>query len=390
MKKINTVLIMLCLFLFYGGLTAHASTTSVTVTESGLSEADSAATVVDWSSPVGTEPAASSGAPSVATEYAVPAQGATIPAQTGIYPQNVETLTENGILLVKKTYILDPDMDPEMLVQAFEQSGFSFTRREILRQDLPGETLTRRASKIAVADTENDDRAAILAQFPSYINHSEEGYTGQLMLDAASLVTEPGEFEAYTYQYTKTKALTPLERNDPAYLDKEINGMTLTDISFSGQREVSVGNSLIPTSYSAVAKYTGTATGKRAVSYVSTAAYAGELTKTMPGKVLYTVIYEGAEIPAPVTIPVSADILPEPAVVQPDISDTPGTADMAASPVARTQTDTAYPLTVPLFGVTFAGVLTLFCINTINERKARKENRETLEEIARFIRGETQ
>ncbi len=55
--------------------------------------------------------------------------------------------------------------------------------------------------------------------------------------------------------------------------------------------------------YTATATYKGTATGSRATGYVTTATYRGEISKTAPGNMLYTVIYGGIPLAAPVTLP---------------------------------------------------------------------------------------
>jgi len=304
MRKISIALIIVCLCLS-SGLTAYAQT-GVTITPSGPEAAADAITIVDRMA----EDAAQNGdtpgtyGTGAGGDAAVPVRDVNPADNQAFYPTNQETVTENGVVLVKKTYEVSPDVDPQMLVQPFEQYGHSFVSREILRQQLPGETLTGPASKTAVFDSETDDKEEILKQFPATIDHEENGYSGQLHLDVSTIVTEADSYETYTYTYTKDRAISALDRNDPSYLDKDWNGMRLTGVSFNGQREEQVGNSLVPTQYTGVARYTGTAVGKRPTSYVTTATYYGEITKTVPGNILYTVIYEGipnesAEQPEP-------------------------------------------------------------------------------------------
>lgn len=301
MRKISIALIIVCLCLS-SGLTAYAQT-GVTITPSGPEAAADAVTIVDWTA---VDAERNSEMPETYDTgtggyAAVPVRdiSASESLSPVFYPQNVETVTENGVVMVKKTFEVSPDVDPQVLVQPFEQYGYSFVSCEILRQQLPGETLTRPASKTAVYDSDNDDKAEILKQFPASIDYEENGYSGELHLDVSTLFTEAEDFETYTYSYTKSKEFTALDRNDPSYLSKELDGMQLTGVSFTGQREESVGNSLVPTQYTGVAQYTGTAVGKRPISYVTTATYHGEITKTAPGNILYTVIYEGIAIESP-------------------------------------------------------------------------------------------
>ena len=52
--------------------------------------------------------------------------------------------------------------------------------------------------------------------------------------------------------------------------------------------------------YNATASYTGTATSSYATGYVITAEYAGEVVKTISGEMIYTAVFSGTPINAPV------------------------------------------------------------------------------------------
>lgn len=314
MRKIFIALIMVALILSVS-LTAYAEESGAAVTLNEGTVADSGAVVVDWSA---ASPAADGEAQSYSYEQSytpVQTSPSYSPTQSGygyavgIYPQNVETVTVNGVTLVKKTYEVSPDVNPESLVQPFEQDGFRFTKREILRRDLPGETLSRLAFKTAETDTDSDDAALIARQFPGVIEHEEDGYSGQLQLDASTLVTVASEYERYSYPYTKTREVPGLARNDPYYLDKEWNGMVLANVSF----KQGAGGL-----YTATAVYKGTATGKRAAGYVSSVKYFGTLTKEIPGNALYTIIYEGVPIE---TEPPRIEPIPESDLSAPDLTE---------------------------------------------------------------------
>jgi hypothetical protein len=275
MKRICAVLLACCLFLL-GGVAAYAET-SVTLTpgDPGATDALDVSGHTAWQD---------------AGPAAVPVREET----AGYQPQSVESVTENGVLVVKKTYEVPPDADPQSLVQPFEQDGYTFAAREILSRELTGETLARQAQKTATAESETDKEAEILKHFPDAIDHEEDGYSGQLHLDASTLTTDAGEYESYTYPTAKTREVPGLERNDPSYLEREWNGMALSGMTFSQNAD---GR------YTATAVYKGTATGSRPASYVTTAVYRGEVTKTAPGNMLYTVVYEGRPVIPPVTLP---------------------------------------------------------------------------------------
>ena len=278
MRKIHTALITV-LLLFLLSVTAHAQT-SVTITPQDPGVGNGEAESIDV-----TAYNEQDGGPA-----AVPVRDV-----SGEYaPQNVETATENGVAIIKMTYEVPPDADPQALALPFEREGYKFVAREIQSRELTGETLTRAAEKTATAESETDKEAEILKHFPAAIDYEDDGYSGQLHLDGSTLQTEAATHEAYTYPYTRTREVLGLERNDPSYIDREWQGMALSGVTF---RPGADGR------YTATATYKGTATGSRATGYVTTATYRGEISKTSPGNMLYTVIYEGIPLAAPVTLP---------------------------------------------------------------------------------------
>ena len=377
MKRIFTALIILSLSLLCG-VTAHAQT-SVTITPSGPGADSGAATVVDWGAeeaPLSVLPMDGSNTAAVSA-VAVPVREAGAEA----YPMSVESVTENGVPIVKKTYELAPGADPQALVRAFEQDGYCFSCREILRRELPGETLTRQASKTALTESESDDKAEIMRHFPDTIDHEQDGYSGQLSIDPSSFSTEAASYERYTYPYTKTREIPGLERNDPSYIEREWNGMALTGVSFKAAADGK---------YTAFATYKGTAWGERASGYVTTAVYRGELTKSAPGNVLYTVVYEGAPL------------LPELTAAEPNPA-TPEQEQTLQSAVTETDTESAEPsapaelpaaeneppyIFLIVCGCIFLlGAVAAPICTTIIFMKERKQTREEIETLKSLVRA---
>jgi len=224
-----------------------------------------------------------------------PISEAIAPISSERQPVSVEIYVAGGVPVIKRTYEVAQDFNPQSLVlQPFEQDGHNFAAREILYEVLPGPTHALFASVTARTVTDTDDVAEILRQFPAAIDHAEGGYSGRLHLDVSSISTRPDRPETYTYTFTRTREVPGLPRNDPAYLDRAWNGMTLTNVSFARGWDGL---------YTATAIYTGTATGSREVNHITTARYYGEITKILPGNVLFTVVYEGIpivpELPAP-------------------------------------------------------------------------------------------
>ena len=363
MRKICTALLMLSLPAIFC-VTAYAQT-SVSITSNGSADGG-AVTIVDWS---GEGAAQHEYTPDnldmgAASPAAVPVRDVTAEP----YPQSVETVTENGVVIVKKTYEAAPDADPQLLVQPFEQDGHSFRVREILRRELSGEALTRQAAKTAITESGADDLAEAMKHFPDTIDYEDEGYTGRLYLDASTVQTEADGYEAYTYAYTKTREIPGLDRNDPAYIEREWNGMALSGVSF---RQGADG------SYTATASYKGTATGQREKGYITTAVYRGEITKTEPGNILYTVVYEGTPLPAPPPAP------PDDAVEDTEPEQIAASAELPASEAK----EPGRPFPIIAGGVFLTGAVMIVFYMTKRFRRERVETHEETQKRKRLIRG---
>ncbi len=335
---------------------------------------------------------------SMAVTTAVPAANlATIPVrevQTGFQPVNVEMVTENGVLVLRKTFETAPGFDPLTLMENLDNSSYTFSCREILRRELPGELLSRPASKVAVVRMEQDDTEAVARTLPATLEYEENGYTGLLYLDASSISTEPEDFESYTCAHTDTQEIGGLPRNDPSYLDKELNGMTLTGVSFKQGQDGQ---------YTATAAYQGTATGKRPVSHVATATYLGEITMEVPGSIQYTVVYEGTPVAQPTPVPAP---VPVPATPIESTESAPMPEETAAETAESAPPEPeAEPEPVPepppyapipqVYVITLVAAAVIFLIGAVvvplytikQNKKEREASNETLEEIRQFIRS---
>lgn len=86
---------------------------------------------------------------------------------------------------------------------------------------------TKLASQtVTVTHQEKDGAAARLVPLMEY---DQDGYKGQLALQADSIYTEAAEKSSYSYPVTDTKEYTGMERNDPYGIPKTAvkNGVTL-------------------------------------------------------------------------------------------------------------------------------------------------------------------
>ena len=214
------------------------------------------------------------------------------------YPVAVQTSEEGGIRLLVKTFAVPEDTDPQTLVEGeLTRRGVSYEATDILRQDLPGEAETKTVSQSVTLESETDKTEDILLLLKSTLDYREDGFSGTLALDKSSVQTKEAGTSSYTYTLKEEKEFSNLDRNDLAYIPKtaEKNGVTLklSDVEWIPMAS-GTDNSDVPSLFSALATYTGTAWGSKADGYTVTAEYTGEISRVAEGQVLYSIVYEEA------------------------------------------------------------------------------------------------
>lgn len=217
-------------------------------------------------------------------------------AESSAVLRDVQFINENGQNLLVKTWEVPANFDPELLTETdIEKGGYRYNKSYLMLISENAEVDTKLASQsITITHSEKDEAAARLLPLLEY---NQDGYHGQLALQADSIYTEPTKQTGYAYKVTDTKEYTGLERNDPFGIPKTSvkNGVTLdlVDIEWTNMGE---GN------YHATAYYSGSASGVNVTEYSSTATYLGEVTKESIGSITYAVVYEGSLIPLPAPV----------------------------------------------------------------------------------------
>ena len=222
------------------------------------------------------------------------------PEPTGAYlPTRIWTEEEDEFHLLKKTFVVDANVSPwELMEGSVTRSGISYEYLEMYREELPGSTETKTVSRKEIIATDSKDQAVIAAQAEQTVSYEQDGFSGTLTLDAAGITTEESGRQSYSYEVNDTRTYTGLASNGPYLVPKEVNknGVTLTlrDIQWTltGVRPDGSG---LPASYTATASYSGKGWGSRVIGYTAILPYSGEVTREIPGKVQYTLVYE--EIP---------------------------------------------------------------------------------------------
>lgn len=212
-------------------------------------------------------------------------------------PLDVQMKTEGDVKLLVKKFEVSPDVEPQQLIESdLRRDGAEYVLHGVLRESLPDSAEQQTARQVVTVSGESDEREDILKLLPEFIDYAENGFTGQLALDADSISTEVESTGRYAYTIKDSREFYGLNRNDPYNIPKTAtkNGVVLTleDIQW---RPETAGNEQFPI-YSATAYYTGKGYGSAPDSYLVTAQYSGVVEKAIPGNVQYTIIYEAVSV----------------------------------------------------------------------------------------------
>ena len=214
-------------------------------------------------------------------------------------PTKIWTEEEDGFHLLKKTFVVDAGVSPSVLMEgSITRRGISYQYLEMYKEELPGSTETKTVSQKETIATSSKDQNTIAAQAEQTLSYDQDGFKGELTLDSSGVVAEESGRQSYSYGVNDTRTYTGLASNDPYLVPKEVNknGVTLSlqDVQWT-PTGVKADGSGLPSGYTATASYSGKGWGSKVTGYTATLPYSGEVTREIPGKVQYTLVYE--EIP---------------------------------------------------------------------------------------------
>ena len=217
----------------------------------------------------------------LACSLAIPAMAADI-----LYPVEVTEYMEGDSSRLKKIYVLTPADDPSLIpTEDFDREGQTYTLLDITRQDQV-ETDTRDYTETVTLESKTKDMDAILPQLTATLEvDTEEGYTGVLTLDTASIQVEAAGYSTSTRAVTAARTYPNLSDADVSLIPKSIEdgGRTLELANVQWQEAGEF--------YTANATYTGSASSKYATGYTVTAEYSGEVSKTTNDTVTYAALF---------------------------------------------------------------------------------------------------
>ena len=217
-------------------------------------------------------------------EGAEPAQGAPSPAV--LYPAEVRTSEENGMIRLEKVYYLSTRDDPAAIPTGdFDREGRHYTLLDVLKNDL-SETDSKDYIEVVTLDSSTKDMAEIIKTLePEREIATEDGYTGILKPDYTKITVEAAGYKNNSWTVSATRTYPNLSDADASLIPKTItdSGRTLTLAGVDWQEAGEF--------YNAIASYTGTASGRSVTGYTVSVEYSGEVTKTSRDTVIYTAVF---------------------------------------------------------------------------------------------------
>ena len=217
-------------------------------------------------------------------ESAEPAQGAPPPAV--LYPAEVRTSEENGMIRLEKVYYLSTRDDPAAIPTGdFDREGRHYTLLDVLKNDL-SETDAKDYIEVVTLDSSTKDMAEIIKVLePEREITTEDGYTGILKPDYTKITVEAAGYKNNSWTVSATRTYPNLSDADASLIPKTItdSGRTLTLANVDWQEAGEFFN--------AIASYTGTASGRSVTGYTVSVEYSGEVTKTSQDTVIYTAVF---------------------------------------------------------------------------------------------------
>jgi len=237
----------------------------------------------------------------------------TTPALDTVYPTEVRVSEENGVYYLEKVYYFTAKDDPAAIPTVdFDREGRTYTLLDILKNDQT-ETDTKDYIEVVTLNSKTKDMAEIIKQLaPELEVTTEDGYTGILKADYPGITVEAAGYKTSSWTVSATRTYPNLSEADISLVPKttEDSGRTLTlaDVDWQEAATDHTDGYDLPMRYTAVATYTGTATGKYATGYTVTVEYAGEVTKTSCDSVIYTAVFASHdETPIEDTEPATED-----------------------------------------------------------------------------------
>ena len=218
------------------------------------------------------------------------------PPQPALYPIDIVYSEDDTAWRMEKVYQLDASADPSVIpTENFEQEGREYVFLELLAEDQRESDTKEHIEQITQESSTKDTETVLKNLAPTLEYAGEDGYTGILTLDIASVKVEASGYGSRSQNVTTTRTYPNLADADTSYIPKTIEEdgctMELVDVSWQTAAADEVSGQSVATRYTAVASYAGTKTSQYVKGYVVTADYVGDVSRTTNNSILYTAIF---------------------------------------------------------------------------------------------------
>ena len=237
------------------------------------------------------------------TLFAGTALAADMPDVTAeLFP--VEVIVSDNQLEIRRIYELSPDADPNLIPRnSFTRAGFLYEYTDTLREVIIGKEF-KTVTITETAESRTNDLDTILRLFPQHWEYADDdGFTGRLLLNTATIRYEVSEYGRRTTPLTATRSFPNLANMDMQHIPRSIddNGRTLQlqDVQWRTDNTQNMDGYAIGDRFTAIATYGGTRTTTYVRGYSLTAEYTGEVSRQEVSVIRYTVVFIGTEIPPP-------------------------------------------------------------------------------------------
>ena len=218
------------------------------------------------------------------------------PPPATLYPAEVRTSEENGMIRLERIYYLSTRDDPAAIpTEDFDREGRHYTLLDVLKNDL-SETDTKDYIETVTLESATKDMGEILKTLePEREIITEDGYSGVLKPDYANITVEPAGYRTNSWTVSASRTYPNLSDADNSMIPKSIEDcgrtLTLANVDWQEANTDYVDGAALAVRYTAVASYTGTATGRSVTGYTVTVDYGGEVTKTSVDTIIYTAVF---------------------------------------------------------------------------------------------------
>lgn len=163
-----------------------------------------------------------------------PAQGAPPPA--ALYPAEVRTSEENGMIRLEKVYYLSTRDDPAAIPTGdFDREGRHYTLLDVLKNDL-SETDSKDYIEVVTLDSSTKDMAEIIKTLePEREIATEDGYTGILKPDYTKITVEAAGYKNNSWTVSAKRTYPNLSDADASLIPKTSQDTVIYTAVFSAE-----------------------------------------------------------------------------------------------------------------------------------------------------------